>query len=306
MPTRSVYWRDVDGACLVELWLAITFGAAFLQNVRSLLQKRLTGDLSVNGATYVRFIYALPFAWVYALWMWDGQLGEINVSFFLYVLTGAVAQIIATACLLSSFTTGNFAVGTAFSKTEAAQAALFGLIVLGDSINVWVVVGIFVSLCGVILLSGQFSWRDLLRPNRALWLGLAAGAGFALSAIGFRGASLSLDAGTFAQRAALTVVASVTLQTLIMGSYLHLREPGQIAKVLRSWRAAVWVGAIGMIASAGWFTAMTLKNAAVVRAVGQVELLFTIVTSVWLLRERLHLREVAGMILVLAGIWLLI
>ena len=149
-------------------------GAAFLQNVRSLLQKRLTGDLSVNGATYVRFIYALPFAWVYALWMWEGQLGEINVSFFLYVLTGAVAQIIATACLLASFTTGNFAVGTAFSKTEAAQAALFGLVVLGDGINVWVVAGIFVSLIGVILLSGQFSWRDLIRPNRALGLGLAA------------------------------------------------------------------------------------------------------------------------------------
>ena len=297
---------DAGGKGLVELWLAITFGAAFLQNVRSLLQKRLTGDLSVNGATYVRFIYALPFAWVYALWMWEGQLGEINVSFFLYVLTGAVAQIVATACLLASFTTGNFALGTAYSKTEAAQAALFGLAVLGDTIDQWVIAGISLSLAGVILMSGQFRWQDLFRPNRAMWLGLAAGTAFAISIVGFRGASLALQEGAFAQRAALTVVASVTLQSLIMGVFLRLREPGQMAKVLASWRVAVWVGATGMAASAGWFTAVTLKNAGVVRAVGQVELLFTVITSVWLLRERLRLRDVAGMILVLGGIWLLI
>lgn len=290
----------------MELWLGITLVAAFLQNVRSLLQKRLTGELSVNGAAYVRFLYAVPFAWVYAMWLWQGEPQGFNVDFVSYVLTGAVAQIVATACLLASFTTGNFAVGTAYSKTEAAQAALFGLVVLGDAVSGWAVAGIAVSLVGVILLSGNFRLGDLLKPNRALWLGMAAGAGFAVSAIGFRGASLALDVGTFLQRAALTVVAAVTLQTVIMGTYLWLREPGQIAKALKHWRVAVWVGAIGMVASAGWFTAMTLKNAAVVRAVGQVELLFTVMTSVWLLGERLHVKEVAGMILVVAGIWLLI
>ena len=290
----------------MELWLGITLAAAFLQNVRSLLQKRLTGALTVNGAAYVRFLYALPFAWVYALWLWGGSPQGFNTTFFLYVLTGGVAQIVATACLLASFTTGNFAVGTAYSKTEAAQAALFGLVVLGDRINVWVIAGISISLVGVILLSGSIAWRDLLKPNRAMWLGLAAGAGFAISAVGFRGASLSLDHGNFMQRAGLTVMIAVTLQTLIMGGYLSLREPGQITRAISLWRNAVWVGAIGMVASAGWFTAMTLESAAVVRAVGQVELLFTVITSVWLLGERLHRKEVLGMALVVAGIWLLI
>lgn len=290
----------------MELWLGITLLAAFLQNLRSVLQKRLTGELSVNGAAYVRFLYALPFAWAYGMWLWGGDPHGVNTSFVLYVLVGAVAQIIATALLLASFTTGNFAVGTAFSKSEAAQAAIFGLLVLGDGVNVWVVGGIGVSLIGVVLLSGQFRLQDLLRPNRAMWLGLASGTSFAVSVVGFRGASLALDAGTYLERAGLTVMVAVTLQTLIMGAYLWAREPGQIRRALASWRVALWVGAIGMVASAGWFTAMTLKNAAVVRAVGQVELLFTVMTSVWILRERLHMREVAGMILVVAGIWLLI
>ncbi|MBT7335644.1 MAG: DMT family transporter [Gammaproteobacteria bacterium] len=290
----------------MSLWLGITLVAAFLQNVRSLLQKRLTGRLSVNGAAYVRFIYAVPFAWAYALWLWAGQPSGLNTAFFTYVSMGSVAQIVATACLLSAFSGGNFAVGTAYSKTEAAQAAFFGLLVLGEGNTRWALAGIGVSLLGVLLLSGRFQWADMRKPNRAMWLGLAAGAGFAISAVGFRGASLALDAGDYLQRAGLTVMASVSLQTLLMGGYLWLLEPGQIRRVMACWRVAVWVGAIGMVASAGWFTAMTLKNAAVVRAVGQVELLFTVMTSAVLLKERLGVREYVGIALVIGGIWLLV
>ncbi len=290
----------------MELWLGITLVAAFLQNARSLLQKRLTGKLSVNGATYVRFSYAVPFAWLYCWFLWGGPPTGITTGFLAYVSVGAMAQVLATVCLLASFTTGNFAVGTAFSKTEAAQAALFGLIVLGDGLSVPIVGGIMISLVGVVLLSGNFKLSMLLKPDRAMWLGLAAGAGFAISAIGFRGASLALETGDYLQRAGFTVLVSVTLQTLVMGCYLAMREPGEITRTFRQWKVAIWVGMIGMVASAGWFTAMTLKNAAVVRAVGQVELLFTVMTSVWLLKERLHIREMVGILAVVLGIGLLI
>ena len=296
----------------LETWLAVTLVAAFLQNARSLLQKRLTGALSVNGAASVRFSYALPFAWLYALALWwqedvlsAGAL-PFNSQFWTYVSVGALAQITATACLLGSFTTGNFAVGTAYSKTEAAQAALFGLVILGDAVNRWIVGGIAVSLIGVVLLSGNLSLRALLKPNRAMGLGLAAAAGFAISAIGFRGASLALDTGNYLRRAGLTVAIAVSLQTVVMGMYLALREPGQISSTLQQYRVAIWVGLIGMIASAGWFTAMTLKSAAVVRAVGQLELLFTVATSVWLLKERVSAKEILGMVAVVSGIVLLL
>ena len=294
----------------MELWLSITLAAAFLQNVRSLLQKRLTGALSVNGATYVRFCYALPFAWVYASLLWWGDLERVehvlNTSFWMYVCMGALAQILATACLLQAFTVGNFAVGTAYSKTEAAQAAVFGLLILGDGLTTWALAGIGVSLVGVVLLSGNVSFAQLFKPNRAMALGLAAAAGFAISAVGFRGASLALGDGTFLQRAGLTVAMAVTVQTLLMSGYLWWREPGELSRTLAQYRTAVWVGLIGMIASVGWFTAMTLQSAAIVRAVGQVELLFTVATSVWLLNEQVTRREVLGMLAVVLGIVLLI
>ena len=286
--------------------MVITVIAAFMQNVRSLLQKRLTSQLSVNGAASVRFVYALPVAWLYALWLWQGEPRGINLEFSVYVAIGAMAQIVATACLLQSFSTGNFAVGTAFSKTEAAQAAMVGLLVLNDSVSVAIVCGILISLIGVVMLSGNLRLQDIARPKPAMWWGLAAGAGFALSAIGFRGASLALYEGDFLQRAGLTVMVSVTLQSILMSLYLIAREPGQLAATCRAWRVGIWVGAIGALASVGWFTAMTLKSAAVVRAVGQIELLFTVMTSVWLLREKLKLRELVGMFLVVFGILLLV
>ena len=49
----------------MELWIPITIAAAFMQNLRSALQKYLKGRLSTGGATYSRFFYAVPFAWLY-------------------------------------------------------------------------------------------------------------------------------------------------------------------------------------------------------------------------------------------------
>jgi len=291
----------------IELWIPITVAAAFLQNVRSLLQKRLTGELSVNGASYVRFCYALPFAWAYVgLLAGTDSLPRPNAEFFTYCLAGGVGQIVGTACLIASFTRRNFAVGTAFSKTEVAQTALVGLVILGDEVSLAVMLGIVVSLVGVVLLAARISVSEVRRIDKSMTLGLFAGAGFALAAVSFRGAALSLPEGDFLVRAALTLAVTVSLQTLIMGAYLIAREPGELARVALAWRAALWVGLFGMVASAGWFSAMTLKNAAVVRALGQVELVFTFTTSVWFFKEVVGRREVIGVLLIVLGIYLLL
>src|SRR3546814_15468566 len=79
-----------------------------------------------------------------------------------------------------------------------------------------------------------------------------------------------------------------------MAVYMRIREPGQLTSVLRSWRVSVWVGVSGMAASAGWFTAMTIENAAHVRAVGQIELVFTFAASVLFFRERTNPTELVG------------
>ncbi len=81
-----------------------------------------------------------------------------------------------------------------------------------------------------------------------------------------------------------------------------LREPDQLRASLRAWRAAVWVGASGVAGSVGWFTAMTLQNVAYVRALAQVELVFTFLVSWLVFKEAIARSEIFGCMLIVAAV----
>jgi drug/metabolite transporter (DMT)-like permease len=298
----------------VELWVPITLFAAFCQNLRSALQKHLKGRLSTSGATFSRFFYAAPLATLYAtgLALVGGfPVPQPNPTFVSYALVCGLAQIIATALLLYLFGFRNFAVGTTYSKTETVQTAIFGILILGDPLGLGAAMAIVISLAGVMAISVA---RTRMSPSGLLtsWMekpaliGLASGAFFGISAISYRGASLSLGDQGFLIRAAYTLACVTVFQTLVMAIYMRLREPGQVTAVLRSWRVAAWAGITGMIASAGWFTAMTIQNAAYVRALGQIELVFTFAAAVFFFHERPNRTEVVGIALVIAGLLILV
>ena len=61
-----------------------------------------------------------------------------------------------------------------------------------------------------------------------------------------------------------------------------------------------------MVGSIGWFTAFTLENAAYVRAVGQIELVFTFIASVFFFRERTNRPELLGIALIVVAILILV
>ena len=312
MPSFPEAIAEFDRLLVVEPWIAITLAAAFLQNARTALQKKLTDRLDATEASYVRFCYAWPFALVYVLLLGvtGADLATPNGRFLAFVSAGALLQILGTVALIASFAHRNFAVGSAYSKTETVQTAVFGLVLLGDSVPLGAALGIAVSLVGVLLLSpraprvaGQA--REWIGTGG--WLGMGAGAGFASSAVCYRGASLSLD-GEAHVTAAITLLAATVIQTLAMGLWLArpTGKAGALARVASTWRTGTWVGLFGMAASAGWFTAMTLQSAALVRALGQVELLFAFIVATTIFRERIRLAEVAGSALIVAGIALLL
>jgi drug/metabolite transporter (DMT)-like permease len=297
----------------MELWIPITIAAAFSQNVRSALQKHLKGVLSTSGATLARFVYAAPLAVLYAvgLHMAGFELPSPNPTFTIYAMIGGLSQILATALLVSLFSHRNFAVGTAYSKSEALQTAVFGVVILGESISSGAAFGIVVSLAGVMAISvgsGQVSLSTLIAglTQRTAVVGLASGAFFGVSAVTYRAASLGLDGGEVVMRAAFTLAFATVFQTIVMSIYMRLREPGEFTNTLRAWRVAALVGLSGMIASACWFTAMTMQNAAYVRALGQIELVFTFIVSYFVFRERSTKLEAIGIALVIAGILLLL
>ncbi|MEZ5935492.1 MAG: DMT family transporter [Alphaproteobacteria bacterium] len=298
----------------MELWIPITIFAAFMQNVRSALQKHLKGRLSTSGATFSRFVFGAPPACLYLLGLLliGGEaLPGTNGPFLLFAAGGGLAQILGTALLVTMFSFRNFAVGTAFSKTETVQTAVFGIIILGEGVGAGALVGILVSLIGVVLISItrlDVGWRGIARQclEPVALIGIGAGTMFGISATAYRAASLSLADGDFLIRAAFTLACVTTFQTLVMAVYMAWREPGQIAAVFRSWRVASVVGLSGMLGSAGWFTAMTLQNAAYVRALGQIELLFTFAVAYLFFRERATTSELLGILLISAGILFLV
>jgi drug/metabolite transporter (DMT)-like permease len=298
----------------LELWIPITIAAAFCQNLRSAMQKHLKARLSTSGATYARFLYAAPLAALYVLGLMTlggMTLPAPNPTFLVFTVIGGLGQILATALLVYLFSFRNFAVGTTFSKTETVQTALFGIVILGEPLALGAVFAILVSLIGVFLISTARTvggLQGLLRglADRPALIGIASGAAFGISAVSYRAASLALGGEGFLIQAAFTLAAVTLFQTIVMGAYLLYREPGQFTAVLASWRVSALVGLTGMLASACWFTAMTIQNAAYVRALGQIELIFTFTASSLIFGERNTTRELMGITLVTLGILLLL
>jgi len=254
------------------------------------------------GATLVRFLYGLPFAllWLAFLVVGGGlALPLPNLAFALWVVEGAVTQIVATALLLRVMEQRNFALGVAYSKTEIIQVAVFGLAFLGDPITLVTALAVLCGTVGVLLLSPadrEHPWRTLLAgwTARPALIGLGSGAAFALSATGFRGAALSLGSESFLTAAGYTLAWAQAVQTVLLGGWLLARAPDVIVRAFRAWRASLFAGFMGAAASAGWFTAMAIEPVAHVRTLGLVELLFSYAVSRRVFRERLHRLEILG------------
>ena len=299
---------------MFELWVPVTLAAAFLQNLRSALQKHLKGRLSTSGATFARFGFGFPVAVVYVLLLHLAggyAYSTPNATFFLWAAFGGLTQIGATALLVYLFGFRNFAVGTAYSKTETVQAAIFGVVFLGDSLTVPAILAILISLVGVMAISLARSGRGVAALATALFekstlIGLASGALFGVSAVAYRGASLSLEGPHFLMQAGYTLAWATGLQTVVMLIYIRLREPGQITRIVQAWKVASIVGLAGALGSVGWFTAMTIQNVAYVRALGQIELVFTFIASTVFFKEKSTATEVVGIVLIVAGILLLL
>ncbi len=298
----------------MEIWIPITVVAAFMQNLRSALQKHLKGKLSTGGATYVRFFYAWPFAVAYLIGVHEiGGFAypDWNGKFLLFCVLGGLSQIIFTGLLIWLFSFRNFAVGTTFSKTETVQIAILGFLLLGDTLSLGAILAIVVSVVGVMAMSAaqtKITMRTLFSglTEKSTLIGLASGLFLGGSVVFFRGAAKSLGYDGFLMPAAFTLAVSVVIQTVLMGAYLLLREPGQMTAVLKHWRWSLAVGVAGVLGSIAWFTAFTIENAAHVRALGQIELVFTFIASTVFFREKSTKLEVFGIVLVIAGIVLLL
>ncbi|EEE36605.1 hypothetical protein RKLH11_438 [Rhodobacteraceae bacterium KLH11] len=288
----------------MSLWIPVTIAAAAFQTVRFMLQKSLSSvKLSAAGATFARFAYSLPLALLglfVALGVTGFDLPALSVRFWVFAVIGGTTQILATICVVALFKQRNFAVGITFKKTEVIQTAIVGFLILGDQVSSGALMAILLGLLAVLLLSktpgDSGPWWQYL-TNRASRLGLGSGVLFAFSSVSYRGASLQLGDMDAWFRALVTLAVVVSFQFVSMGLWLLWRDRAELRAVWETRQTGVFVGLTSLSGSFCWFFAFTLQNAAYVKALGQVELILSLLASILFFKERITRREIAGMML---------
>jgi len=298
------------------LWAVFTVIAAFTQTLRNAMQRELTGSLGTVGATHVRFLFGFPFAVVFlagVLITTGSPLPRPGLSFWPWVFDGALAQIAATALMLAAMGERSFVVTIAYIKTEPIQVAVFGLVFLGDIVTWPMMAAILVATAGVVIMSTKPSLvgkreseGSRLGGIRPTLLGLTSAGMFALSAIGFRGAILSLGLPNYVVAATFTLAIGIALQAVLLSLYLGLRKPSVLVAIVRAWKPSLLAGLAGAVASQFWFLAFALATAASVRTLALIEVLFAQLIARFAFGQRTTAREAFGMVLVVCGVGLLL
>lgn len=290
-------------------WIAFSIFAAFMQSVRTAGQKQLTTSLTPMSVTLVRYLYGLPFVLIYLLYLFrDSTVTQLhtavgNPRFLLFAVLAGVAQIIATVLLVKVFSFRNFAVGTSFAKTEAIQTAIFSMVFFSAVLSIKAWLAVLVGFVGIAIVSLPKSKEPWQFAN--VVLGTLSGTAFSFTSLWLREASLSLSMPAI-HSAAMTLFVMVCIQTGICLVYSAMKETGQLRLMLDRSNLAFFVGLTSALGSVGWFTAMTLVNPALVKSVGQVEFIFTLLITTLFFKEKITVREYVGMSFIVVSVIILL
>ena len=295
-------------------WIPITLFAVLMQTVRTAGQKQLAVHLDPVTVTFVRYLFGFPFVILYLLAVMIGfelSLPPIQWTFILFATLAALTQIGATVLLIYLFSLRNFAVGTAYARTEAFLTALVGALLFDEWISSLGWLAIVISVAGLVMLTIARSDLDgakLLQRllSKPAIIGLGCGLLFAVCSLSLRTASLSLGLDNALYSAGLTLFYMVVLQIALLTVYLAARRPGQLMGMRRHTSLCTFVGLTSALGSMGWFIAMTLERASYVKALGQVEFILALGVSHLFFRERTQRLELAGMVLIASGILVLL
>jgi drug/metabolite transporter (DMT)-like permease len=294
---------------IASLWIPFTIVAALGQVARNAMQRSLTGPLGTWGATNIRFLFGFPFSLIFLAivlfatgdaWLWPG------LNFWPWLLLGALSQIGATGLMLAAMNERSFVVTTAYLKTEAIQTAVFGFVFLGDHLTTLKVIAILIATIGVVVTALRGDAAKGFADLKPTLLGLVAAAFFALSAIGFRGAILTLPNVSFVTAASTTLVWGLGVQTAVLSVYLLARAPNVLKAIVQLWKPSMFAGFMGALASQFWFLAFALTAAANVRTLALVEVLFAQGVAYWSFKQPLSARELSGIALIVLGVAMLV
>lgn len=283
------------------LWIPFTIFAAFMQSWRNAFQNKLSKDVSTAGVTLARFLYASPLA---ALYLWTlyqikpVALPTISSSYMITIGLASVSQIIATALMVMLFRLRNYAIGVGLAKSEAVIAATLGAIFFNAPLSWLAWSGVIIGAIAIWLMSNTGSIKNL--SLKTVTLGIGSGLAFALTTLWVREASLMLHL-PFPYSAAWVLLSVIGTQTTLLLIWLIIKEPATLAALWQRPKLTMAISLFSCLGSLGWFTAMSLETVALVKTLGQIEVLFTLFISARWFKETLTPRDLLGLGLIMLG-----
>ncbi|QMV14549.1 DMT family transporter [Vibrio spartinae] len=278
------------------MWILVTLFAATCQSLRTAYQKTLSQEQGFLHATMARSLYGLPIVSVYLLicWHFVGQVTLPSVGLFLgYASVCAIAQVLATYLMLRVFQSGSFALGTLLAKTEAVLAALIGIPLLHNSLNLIAWSGIALGVMGTLVMSVRLSNLRHIHKDMSLLAGLGSGFCFAITSVTASLSSHSLQ-GSIITSAGVTIWYVLALQSVLLCGLQIYRSRDYLTPVKQSFLLSSKVGILSSMGSIGWFTGFALINPALVKTLGQIEILGTLYFSKRRFHERMALQQWLG------------
>ncbi len=282
--------------------------AAFMQAWRNAFQKQLSTTVDVYGVTLARFIFALPLALLYISCLYHFQpvtdSVHFNLRFAIYVLIAALSQIAATALMVQLFKQKNYAIGVGLAKSEAVLAAIIAVVFLSDHLSLLGWFGVAVGGFAVFLMSKGRDFSDFSVPT--LCIGIGSGLCFAITSLLVREASLELTNLPFIHRAAWVLLMVIGTQCFLLLMYLGIFRRATLWAMWQRIGLTFRVSLCSFLASLGWFSAMSMQSVPIVKTLGQVEIIFSMLISAYFFKEKLARAEHLGILLVVIAAFLVI
>ena len=291
-------------------WVIITAIASLSQTLRSVFQKNIIEDVGVLVSAYSRFVFALPFVALLAGLFLEPQeivlLKTISSKAWFFLLTASICQIVFTIILIKLFTLRSFAIGVAFSKTEVIQTTILEIIIIGFILTSHVFLSIIVGFIGMLFMSKQKLLGNLSYNNlflKQVTLGVLCGIFLGLSSVLYKVALDSVSTDLIYKKVLVLSFLALLFQSVIFGTYIVGTEGRQnMLKLLSIWKKGLPVGFFGSLATFCWFSAFSLVDATFVRAVGQLEIVFSVLISYIFYKEKITGFELIGMSLITLSI----
>jgi len=294
---------------VTSLWIPFAIIGSLGQVARNAMQRQLTKPLGTWGATNIRFLFGFPFSVLFLVGVLiasGDHLSAPPTMFWPWLVLGAITQIVGTGLMLLAMNDRSFVVTTAYLKTEAIQTAIFGFVFLGDHLTWLRVLAIVIATIGVVVTALRAGGEKGFVKLKPTITGLVAAAAFALSAVGFRGAIITVPSVSFVTAASFTLMLSLFVQTLLLTIYLLWRAPGVLQAIFGLWKPSMFAGFVGAFASQFWFLAFALTAAANVRTLALIEVLFAQAVAHYSFKQPVLPREILGIALIMIGVAMLV